>query len=383
MIFILWNSARTLPYLPIYGLDAARDAVIWGYAIFSFILLLVLPPLAYKNFIHFLRNAILLWLGWGIAGFVITHYFQFNPLLQSFQKGLFLIRVADYGMPLAGIAIFLSLRMDVDINQKFQPQTLLLLWGLWLINFLIAATDSRAALLSSGIGLLPLLIFYPKKVGRLLQLIWVLLLLVFIFILASFSGQDSINAQGFKREISIQQLQQNILSIIPTLGKDSVGNAILVQNRDWRLAWWSDIVTKISQPEYFIQGQGYGINLALDYKRTTASRTDPLRSPHNVFMTFLARSGYPGLFLWFLLLIMIFYRLGSSFLLLPPTSPKARILIFYFFFILSYLINASFGVVIEGPMGGIWFWGLIGLGLGYAYSIQSPSPYKPELERIR
>src|SRR5262249_8629321 len=35
--FAAWGLARTIPYVPLYGVDALRDAVIWGYAAFAFI----------------------------------------------------------------------------------------------------------------------------------------------------------------------------------------------------------------------------------------------------------------------------------------------------------------------------------------------------------
>ena len=33
-------------------------------------------------------------------------------------------------------------------------------------------------------------------------------------------------------------------------------------------------------------------------------------------------------------------------------------------FWLAFLINASFDVFLEGPMGGIWFWSIYGTGIG-------------------
>jgi hypothetical protein len=52
-----------------------------------------------------------------------------------------------------------------------------------------------------------------------------------------------------------------------------------------------------------------------------------------------------------------------------------------FVFVVCYetaiLINASFDVVIEGPMQGIWFWCLFGLGVGsvMVYRAQDSSEF--------
>ena len=40
------------------------------------------------------------------------------------------------------------------------------------------------------------------------------------------------------------------------------------------------------------------------------------------------------------------------------------LLVFLFVYWLSFLINASFDVFLEGPVGGIWFWCVYGTGIG-------------------
>jgi hypothetical protein len=38
--------------------------------------------------------------------------------------------------------------------------------------------------------------------------------------------------------------------------------------------------------------------------------------------------------------------------------------LFLFAYYMAFLINASFDVYLEGPMGGIWFWSIYGTGVG-------------------
>jgi hypothetical protein len=40
-----------------------------------------------------------------------------------------------------------------------------------------------------------------------------------------------------------------------------------------------------------------------------------------------------------------------------------KFFMFIFAFWLAFLINGSFDVFIEGPMGGIWFWTIVGTGM--------------------
>ena len=37
LALMIWGTVRTLPYLSVHGIDAMRDAVIWGYGAFAFI----------------------------------------------------------------------------------------------------------------------------------------------------------------------------------------------------------------------------------------------------------------------------------------------------------------------------------------------------------
>ena len=42
----------------------------------------------------------------------------------------------------------------------------------------------------------------------------------------------------------------------------------------------------------------------------------------------------------------------------------ARVLLFLMIYWVAFMINATFDVFLEGPMGGIWFWTLYGVGIG-------------------
>ncbi len=45
LAFMGWSALQTIPYLGIYGLDAVRDAVLWGYGLFA----LLLAPLLLRD----------------------------------------------------------------------------------------------------------------------------------------------------------------------------------------------------------------------------------------------------------------------------------------------------------------------------------------------
>jgi hypothetical protein len=83
-------------------------------------------------------------------------------------------------------------------------------------------------------------------------------------------------------------------------------------------------------------------------------------------MTILARAGVPGLTLWLTFLTawlaMIFNAMRTAQRRSEPGW--AGLFLFVGCYAMAAVINATFDVALEGPMQGIWFWCLIGLGIG-------------------
>jgi hypothetical protein len=133
------------------------------------------------------------------------------------------------------------------------------------------------------------------------------------------------------------------------------------------LDWWNVIVNNTVYGPYFWTGRGFGLNLAEADGITDNHRlTHPLRSPHNVHMTILARAGVPGFALWgaflaswlgmMLRTMWIARRRGQT--------DWAALSLFIACYAMAIVINATFDVTLEAPMQGVWFWCLIGFGIG-------------------
>jgi hypothetical protein len=90
-----------------------------------------------------------------------------------------------------------------------------------------------------------------------------------------------------------------------------------------------------------------------------------LRSPHNAHFTILARSGVPGLVLWALTVLAWFGMLGRHIFLARMRGDLrwSNLFLWIACYGLSIIIDASFDVALEGPMIGIWFWNIFGLGI--------------------
>jgi hypothetical protein len=81
-------------------------------------------------------------------------------------------------------------------------------------------------------------------------------------------------------------------------------------------------------------------------------------------MDFLAREGVPGLVIW---LAMQFFW-GAS-MLNGYINARLRndlrwraVFLFLLASWVAFMVNMSFDVFLEGPMGGIWFWAIYGTG---------------------
>jgi O-antigen ligase len=159
-------------------------------------------------------------------------------------------------------------------------------------------------------------------------------------------------------ELSWRYVATSVSSILGTQERQGTGPDLEATKR-WRLAWWGQIVSYTVQGEHFWLGKGYGINLAVDDGRRGPDAT--LRSPHNAFMTILARSGVPGLVLWVAFLAALSWRL-TTLMLSPGAAPSDRqFAVWALAYLAAFLANASFDVYLEGPMGGIWFWTIVGI----------------------
>jgi hypothetical protein len=161
------------------------------------------------------------------------------------------------------------------------------------------------------------------------------------------------------RPATLGQMIENFLSIFGSSPEPG-----LEGSKQFRLAWWGEIVNYTVFGDYFWTGKGFGVNLAdADGFQSTVDHS--LRSPHNSNMTVLARMGVPGVILWLLLqglfgigllrATLAFRRAGEAHLALIGGLVLA--------YWLAMMVDTSFDPYLEGPQGGIWFWTIFGLGL--------------------
>jgi O-antigen ligase len=159
--------------------------------------------------------------------------------------------------------------------------------------------------------------------------------------------------------ISPMQLVDNVRSLYTNTEQKELG-----QTSSDRVDWWKEIYAYTVEGPYFWTGKGYGVLLALvDHGGDWGLHLKPVsRSPHNAHINVLARSGVPGVILWFSVIIVTAGTAlqGTRRNLKRGDVVLARVYLFLACYGSAALVDMTFDVFLEGPQGGIWFWSLVG-----------------------
>lgn len=355
LVMGLWGVYNTLPYLGQYGMDALRDAVTWGYAIVGMTIAVVLMS----------RPWLLPW--------VLGRYQKFALFFLALMPGLWLVvtLIGDSmpGWPWASHVNIISLKPG-DIPVHVGGVCALAILGFfggrsrwWPVSacilIVITGSVSRGGLIACMLAFSIAAFNRPK--GLWSRRFVTILLIGMVFALLV---DVSVKMPGRGREFSPQQLIVNVLSVASDEDKGDLDDT-----KEWRLNWWHEIMDYTFNGPYFLRGKGYGINLATDDGFQVGSGNDVLRSPHNIHMTFLGRSGVPGFATWIGFQLVWLYSMLNGYITARRQHEDrwAMLFVFYIAFWSAFNFNASFDVYFEGPMGGIWFWSLTGVGIGSAW----------------
>ena len=323
-------------------LDLIRDSFIFQYGWFVFILFL------FKDKIEQVWETL----------FFIYKWFPFVALLNFILQ--YFVPFFETVTPFGGIPILLYKNGDMGVQLLISTLLLLytfekkpLKWRVLLslviaLDFLILASYSRSGIVAFLSSMLCFIYFnkdiqLQSRVRLLLKYLPVILLIVTpIYI----NIKVTENFQG--RSVGFEQIKNNFSSII-----GGTTDATSEDNVVWRLVWWAKILDySFSAPNFFI-GKGLGMSLATDDDIITLDEN--LRSPHNFHLNIMARFGVLIFLIWTYFLIQVLKPLFKKQLI------ARRLLIGCI--LLAFLINASFDVFLEGPMGAFPFWTWVGLYL--------------------
>ena len=354
-----WGLLQTLPSLGRYRVDAIRDFMILGYGVIGLTVAGVMisqPQLLpwllgkYQVFAKvFLCVMPILWVFDRLEGDLMPRWPWADVPIVNLKPG-------DMPVHLGAIAV-------LSLVGLFRGRSLV--WTLLLL-MLVALTGavSRGGLVAFTVAVM--VGFAARPQSRWARRTALIVLILFSTALLT---DVSVKMADRDREFSARQLVLNFASVF---NSDDVGD--LDDTKTWRLEWWNEIVNYTFAGDYFWTGKGFGVNLA-DADGFQVMADNSLRSPHNGHMTILARSGVPGLALWIAVQIAWLSALfGAYFTARRRAAPGDANWAMWFTLLLAYwaslMFNAAVDVYFEGPMGGIWYWSILGLGVASVYAFR-------------
>ena len=358
LLFMVWGALRTLPFFKLYGMDSLRDGVIWGYGLFAFSIALLVTPQSFTRLLTTYSRLVPVILLGLVSSYLLMRAVDL-PILPGSPVSIINLKSGDAGVHLGGVGAFLLLRLDRMYGKPFPKWLIWGLWVLWGVSWVLYGSIGRSGMISALIGLAVVLMLRPKLAGWIRPAALIAVLLVGLFLVEASGLYDTKDKS--RRQLSFEQIATNFTSLVGGPSRGDQNNTIM-----WRLSWWKIIVGYTLEGDYFWTGKGFGVNLALDDGFPSPADAAPNRHPHNITMNILGRAGLPGLVLWLSFLLIFGVRL-----LLATKRPgfagkTATWLLAYW---LALLFNAQTDVFFENPMGGIWFWSIVGMSWVFIYRL--------------
>ena len=320
--------------------NVLRDSLAFQYAWFAFIVYFL------KNEYDFIWQKIIQIYKWAplvifLNFFLFYFVFLYLPPINIFgNQNIIIYKNGD-----KSVHLLVSTILMFSYSEQYSRKWLIANTILIVINFLILLAFTRSGSVAYVFALFSFFFFSKEKIlndslRKLLKLVPIIMFVgMGLFVAIDIQG----DAQG--RTISLSQITDNFSSIVST---NIDGN--LEQNKVWRLIWWTKLVNESFTLQHFFVGKGLGMSLA---GNDILNTDDNLRSPHNFNLTILARFGYIVFITWIIWLVSLFKPLFTR-KLAGKTLAITSIL-------LAFVINGSFDVFFEGPMGAFPFWTFVGL----------------------
>ena len=347
-LFMAIGTALTITSFPRWGMDAIRDAAMWYYALFFFVGLgLASQSRTGDRVWSIMRVFWLLALVWNTANLLSGERIsESGPVLPYRGIRLFFNSTHEAGQNLA-LGAILMLCTDALKTKRFFKMLMATIAVLGLGLFAIQEGRGMRVGIASGVLAVLLLTLSPRKPRITSRLLALMVLAIPLVAFAAIA-----DSQRFVKLASLDRFEET-----------SEGTAA------WRTIWWQRLYEAVmkNNPAF---GLGFGESLAMYHPvlDPIAGKEGVVRSPHNINVTIFSRMGIVGLVLWILILIVgiggLFVRVwrGVDKFGNPYTQERKDELTFWILMLICTVVNSSFGVMMEGPVLGIWFW----LALGFA-----------------
>ena len=350
--FLIFGAARlygdaVLRVTRVNPMTAIRDSATVYYAIFFFIAYQVGQHRAAR---HFVERCMMVGF---LALIPIVAIQLFSDLLQRFTiRGTPLImHKNDLLCTYMGIAAFYYyLRPNRGWTRTFcKVLSVLFLGGMLLLLARAAFFGFACAALLLLLARQPKFLLYQAAVGC-------AALIVILLMQASSTSTES----GY-----LTALTDKVVSMTDVSGtgqyRSGTGESSAANNQ-FRLVWWQSVFNETMEKGP-IFGLGFGYDLTRTFLRTYYGNFGmdfTARSPHSIVVTLLGRMGIIGVFSFGWIMYVI-TRMAMAAARAVARRREEPGYLAHWCATVSLLGAALFGVVLEGPMGGVLFWSILGL----------------------
>lgn len=360
-IILAWlvvGTARVAFDVPVFGFNALRDYAMIYYAGFFFIAQEMAGTMRHRNFLVGCLVA---------AGLVLPPVYY---LTQAYPD-LFFTNLAVRGVPLVyfkdDLAATFFAAGALILFFALPPRHRAWGWPVATLIFLAVLTNNNRASVLGAVVALGWLLASRRWIFPVIQLSGAGLLLALLVGLTTFTNNSW--AEGkvrgfFERMTSLSDIRgQGIYQSDDSFNKGD--------NNRFRLIWWRTVVTDVREQNPLL-GLGFGYDLAHNFVQEynmVSSEEFTARSPHSIAISAVGRMGAVGA-LVFVSLVGIMAATTRRALRRQddPVAPGLWTAAWVI------LVSACFGVVLEGPMGAVVFWSILGLANG----TQDQPAAKPE-----
>lgn len=345
LAWLVVGGARFLFDFPRHGFLAARDFAVVYYALLFFIARHMAQAPAARRYL----------IGCVIAG-CLTLAFTF-PLDEAFPQlfalwlrlgnTLFIVYKDDLALSFIAAGSILIFEWAKGARRAWA-------WPLALAMFAYAMIGDVRAVLVGGATALGLLAaarrwLFPLLQGALAAAGLLGLIAAAVFAQHSWAG-DKLAELG---------AQAGSIVSVARPGSDFAPKSYKLDNNRFRLVWWRSVATEVWDTNPLF-GLGFGHDLAAGFLQEYDQDLGDefvTRSPHCIAVTALGRMGLVGFAIWAAFCAVFFVRFWRA--LRDRATDPVDLGLWCCLWVL--LVSATFGVVLEGPMGAVAFWTILGL----------------------
>jgi hypothetical protein len=165
------------------------------------------------------------------------------------------------------------------------------------------------------------------------------------------------------RDTPLIGVYERVVSLADPLGEGQYGGERTANKGDnnlFRWVWWQEVISETAAKSP-VAGLGFGYDLSSRFVREyygVGSLPFTARSPHSIVVTVFGRMGIMGLSLYASIIAILAWNVWRK------ARQQALAELTPFLGAAMIFTSASFGVVLEGPMGAVLFWSLLGAGAG-------------------